>query len=116
MSLGAVRGERGSVSAEFAVLMPAVLLLLGLGLSAAQVSGRQLQLQDAAADAARIVARGEGVPAAEGHLAALVPGAVLRGQRIGDLSCVVLSAPGAPRGLFAAVRLEARSCALDGGS
>jgi hypothetical protein len=109
------RGERGSVTAEFAVLMPAVLLLLGLGLSAAQVSGRQLQLQDAAADAARVIARGEGMPAAERHLAALVPGAVLHGQRIGDLSCVRLSSPGAPRGLFATVRLEARSCALDDG-
>lgn len=115
MSRGAVRGERGSVSAEFAVLMPAVLLLLGLGLSAAQVSSRQLQLQDAAADAARIIARGEGMPAAERHLAALVPGAVLLAQRAGDLSCVLLSAAGAPRGLFAAVRLEAKSCALDGG-
>ncbi|MCY7325083.1 MAG: pilus assembly protein [Microbacteriaceae bacterium] len=115
MSLGAVRGERGSVTTEFAVLMPAVLLLLGLGLSAAQVSSRQLQLQDAAADAARVIARGEGVPAAERHLATLVPGAVLRGQTTGDMLCVLLSAPGAPRGLFAAVRLEARSCALDGG-
>lgn len=115
MSLGAVPGERGSVSAEFAVLMPAVLLLLGLGLSAAQVSNRQLQLQDAAADVARVLARGEGGPAAERYLAALVPGAVLRRQTTGDLSCVLLSAPGAPRGLFAAVWLEARSCALDGG-
>jgi len=115
MSLGATRGERGSVSAEFAVLMPSVLLLLVLGLSATQVSSRQLQLQDAAADAARIIARGEGVPAAEGHLATLVPGAALRGQRTGDLSCVLVSAAGAPRGLFAAVRIEARSCALDGG-
>ncbi len=115
MSGRAVRGERGSVSTEFAVLMPAVLLLLGLGLSAAQVSSRQLQLHDAAADTARVIARGEGVPAAERHLATLVPGAVLRAQTAGDLSCVLLSAPGAPRGPFAAVRLKARSCALDGG-
>ena len=115
MRCSAVWGERGSVSTEFAVLMPAVLLLLGLGLSAAQVSSRQLQLQDAAADAARIIATGEGVPAAERHVAALVPGALLRGQSTSDLSCVLLSAAGAPRGLFSAVRLEARSCALDGG-
>lgn len=115
MTRGAARGERGSVSAEFAILMPAVLLLLGLGLSAAQVSSRQLQLQDAAADAARVIARGEGLQAAERHLAALVPGAVLHGQTEGDLSCVLLRAPGAPRGLFAAMRLEARSCALAGG-
>lgn len=85
--------DRGSVTAEFAVAMPAVGLVLascvwGLGLAATQV-----RLQDAAGLEARAAARGE--PSGAGVL-----------SRDGDLVCVRLDES------LAAVTLSARACAL----
>jgi Flp pilus assembly protein TadG len=53
--------DRGSVAAEFAVLLPAVVLLLALGLGAVRVVVTQVQCVDAARAAARVAARGEPV-------------------------------------------------------
>lgn len=108
--------ERGSITAEFATAVPAVLLLLACCLAGMQLAGQQLRLQDAAAAAARSAARGEPVGAA----AALVPGMSLRIGHRGDLVCVTATAHGAGAGTgtggpLAAVSLSASSCALDGG-
>ena len=107
--------ERGSVTAEFAVAMPAVLLVLLLALGGVQASMLQLRLQDAAADAARSLARGEGSAMASGRLARQVPGAALSSSREGDLVCVRVSAslegPASRLGLA----IVARGCALAGG-
>ena len=46
------RRERGSVTAEFAIALPAVILVLACSLSGLQIAGQQLRLQDAAASAA----------------------------------------------------------------
>jgi hypothetical protein len=94
--------------------MPVVILLLALCLSAVQLSGRQLQLQDAAADAARIVARGEGAGAATRRASELLSGVTFEMHSRGDLVCVRLHGTGAP-GLFGAVSLRASSCALGDG-
>ena len=51
--------DRGSVVAEFAIALPAVALVLLLGAGTLGACARQVRLQDAAADAARLVARGE---------------------------------------------------------
>ena len=51
--------DRGSVVAEFAVALPAVALVLLLGAGSLGACARQVRLQDATADAARLVARGE---------------------------------------------------------
>ena len=51
--------DRGSVVAEFAVALPAVALVVLLGAGALGACARQVRLQDAAADAARLAARGE---------------------------------------------------------
>ena len=45
--------DRGSVVAEFAVALPAVVLVVLLGVGALGASATQVRLQDAAADAAR---------------------------------------------------------------
>jgi hypothetical protein len=98
-------GDEGSVAAEFAVAMPAVVLVLALCLGALQLGGAQIQLQDAASAAARSVARGGTAPA---H-----PGIRLSIETRGDLVCVAL------RRTVDLVRLPvevgARSCALAGG-
>jgi len=51
--------DRGSVTAEFALLLPALVLLLALGLGAVQAVLAQVQCVDAARAAARAAARGE---------------------------------------------------------
>lgn len=110
----ALRGSQGSVTAEFAAAIPAVVLVLAACLGSIQVAGQQLRLQDAAADAARIVARGEPGSAA-GHVGRLVPGASLTVGERGQLVCVTASAGAAASGPLAALVLTASSCALGGG-
>jgi Flp pilus assembly protein TadG len=102
-------GERGSATAEFAVALPVVVLVLACCLSGMAVMGQQLRLQDAAALAARALARG-GDP--ETLVARLSTGAQLARNADGDLACVTLTMPAhGPLPLT----LTARSCALDGG-
>lgn len=54
-------GDRGSVTAEFAFLLPAVVVLLALALGAVRVVVAQVQCVDAARAGARAAARGEPV-------------------------------------------------------
>lgn len=64
--------ERGAVTAEFAVALPAVLLLLALLLAGAAAGITQLRIEEAARAGARALARGESSAAVEGivrHLA-----------------------------------------------
>ncbi len=98
--------ERGSVTAEFAVAMPALAIVLAACLAGFQVAGTQLRLQDAAALAARALARGDSPSPALG----LVVGASLAQQSDGDLLCVTLSAPAA-----LGLTVQATGCALSGG-
>lgn len=56
---------RGAVTAEFAVALPAVLLLLALLLAGAAAGATQLRLEEAALAGARALARGESTAAAE---------------------------------------------------
>lgn len=106
-------GDRGSVTAEFAVVLPAICLVLLLGAGTLGACARQVRLQDGAADAARLVARGETVARAQGAVGAAASGAVTSIEYRDDLVCVNASAPsGMP---LLAVQLTARSCALAGG-
>lgn len=57
---------RGAVTAEFAVAMPAVLLLLAMLLAGAAAGVTQLRLEEAARAGARALARGESATAVEG--------------------------------------------------
>jgi len=104
------RSDRGSVTAEFAAVVPAVILLLACCLAALQIAGQQLRLQDAAADVSRSIARGGG-----GSEAARVGAAVSVTQN-GDLVCARLSARSrSPAGVLLGLTLSASSCALGDG-
>ncbi|MEQ1735250.1 MAG: TadE family type IV pilus minor pilin [Rhodoglobus sp.] len=98
------------MTAEFAVALPAVVLVFAACLTGMQVAGQQLRLQDAAAHAARTVARGEPASGAASRAAREVPGATLAQRVDGDLACVTLSAPAA-----FGLTISASSCALSGG-
>ncbi|WP_158862570.1 TadE family type IV pilus minor pilin [Leifsonia sp. AG29] len=97
------------MTAEFAIALPAVLACLVLCLAGVQAVARQLQLVDAAATVARLVALGEAIPAG------VVRGSASLSTDVADgLVCVRLSEPASVTG---AVRLgfdlSARACALD---
>lgn len=106
--------DRGSVAAELALTLPAVVLTLLLGVGALGAASRQVSLQDASADAARLLGRGEGTDAAAGAVAAAVPGAGFASRSDGDLVCVTASVQVAVGGLLT-MPLRASSCALAGG-
>lgn len=108
--------DRGSVAAEFAVTMPAVLLVLALSVGALGAAVHQVRLADAAADAARALGRGEPVSSAGALSAQLAPGSTLTTSSEGDLVCAEVSRPWAlPGGRATGIRLAARACALGGG-
>ena len=105
--------EEGSVTAEFAVALPAVILVLAIALGGMQLAGEQLRLQGAVADAARILGRGGADAAAVVHRVS--PTARLTDSRHGDLVCAAASASGS-LGLLPAVTVRARACALSDAS
>ncbi len=107
-------GDRGSVSAELALALPAVVLALLLGAGALGAASRQVALQDASADAARLLGRGEGQAAAGRVVRAAVSEAGMSSSLSGDLVCVTASLE-VSVGSLIRIPLRASSCALDGG-
>ncbi|MEZ5190349.1 MAG: TadE family type IV pilus minor pilin [Schumannella sp.] len=107
--------ETGGATAEFAVALPAVLLVLAVALGGVQVARASLGAQDAAADAARSWARGEGGVAVAAHLQRQLPGASVTRSARGSLVCATVRYT--PSGLAArlGIRVTATSCALGGG-
>ncbi len=97
------------MTAEFAVVLPAVMLCLALCLGAVQGAGQQVRLIDAAAGAARLLARGD-----DPQPAAQRVGAELRSERSQGLVCVRLTASSTVSALGSlGVSAGARSCVLD---
>ncbi|MEV4668181.1 TadE family type IV pilus minor pilin [Microbacterium sp. LWO12-1.2] len=94
--------------------LPAVVLTIALGVGALGAAARQVALQDAAADAARVLGRGETDEAAARIVSGAVPGAGLSSSRDDDLVCVTTKVDAEVAGLIR-LSLRARSCALDGG-
>ena len=106
--LSARLGDRGSVTAEFAIALPAAVLVLAFGAVILAACGHQVRLQDAAADAARLAGRGE---TERGTALVADAGGTASVSREDELVCVTATAwAGAP---LIGVVLRARSCALD---
>lgn len=108
--------ERGSVTAEFAVVAPAIVLVLALCLGALQAVTQQLRIADAAADAARALGRGDAVETVTARARTAIGEVTLSVANEGDFICARLRSPG-PAGPFWALGLTlvGRSCALAGG-
>lgn len=100
-------GERGSVTAEFAAALPAVLVCMALCVGAVQAAAQQARLLDHAAAAARLIGRGDAAPPP--------PEGASRRVGSGDgLLCVTVTAPSRAGGLGAlGLTVSARSCVLD---
>ena len=106
-------GDRGSVTAEFAVALPAIALVLAACLASVQLVAVQVRLTDAAADAARALGRGESEAAAGAIADRITGGSALAVSVEEPFVCASLSTSG--EGLLAAIELHAESCAVTGG-
>lgn len=106
--------DRGSVAAELAVALPAALIAIALGIGALSAAATQVSLQDAAADSARLLGRGESAARAAGAVRDAVGGASSASRTAGDLVCVTASLD-MRIGRLISVPLRASSCALAGG-
>jgi hypothetical protein len=111
-----VAAEEGTVTAEFAAALPAVVLVLALALGAIQAAGLQLRVVDAASIAARSLGRGEPGGVADGRVAALIGSHEYSSSSEGDFVCASVSAPIVFGTLGSTgLTVSARSCALGGG-
>lgn len=110
----ALGGDRGSVAAELAVALPAALLAVAFGIGALAAAATQVSLQDAAADSARLLGRGESPARAAGAVRDAVHGASSASRTAGDLVCVTATLD-MRIGRLISVPLNASSCALAGG-
>lgn len=106
-----MREERGAATAEVAVALPVVALVLVACLGGLIAGAEVVRLQSAAADAARLLGRGESTVLPRVQQA--VPGATVAVSRRDGLVCV--EARSAPRVLGVPIEVSASSCALDGG-
>lgn len=108
--------DHGSVTAEFAAVVPAVLLVLAVCLGGVQIVGQQLRLTDAAADAARSLARGDSTAVAAARVHQGVGTTRMSTENSGEFVCVRLTSAAA-FGPAASVgfTVAARGCALEGG-
>jgi len=108
-----VDSERGSVTAELAVTLPAVALVLAACLTGVRLVGDNVRLVDAAADAARALGRGESEETASAIVARVYGSAALAVTSVDSYVCVTLTATGG--GILPGIQLSAQSCALTGG-
>lgn len=102
--------ERGTVTAEFAIVLPAVLVVLGLVLGGILIASHRATLVSTAAEVARLEARGDAALAAA-RIASVGGSVEVRREHRGRLSCISLrSHPGG--GLLSGIGIEAEACAV----
>lgn len=87
------RDEQGSVTAEFAVTVPAVVLIVLLTVATLAASSRQIRLEQATAQAARLAARGEDDARVRAALLTVGGAATVEIAATGDLVCAHARAP-----------------------
>ncbi|MGK5628024.1 TadE family type IV pilus minor pilin [Streptomyces sp. URMC 123] len=106
------RGDRGSVSAEAAMVLPLMALVTGGLVWMLMVAAAQIQCEDAARTGARAAARAEPASATLAAARSVAPrGARIGVSRDGDLVRVRVEAPTSGPGALS-VRLHAHAAAL----
>ncbi|WP_460567284.1 TadE family type IV pilus minor pilin [Humibacter soli] len=100
------------MTAEFAAVVPALLLVLAFCLGAVQVVVQQSRLTDAAADGARAIARGDGVSTADANVRGAVGSASVAVDRAGDYVCVTASQQAAGPAALTGLSVSGKGCAL----
>lgn len=105
-----LRCERGSATAELAVVVPVIVLMLALMISGLSAAGAQVQLNGATADAARLLARGEGSERVSARMSQLGEVSSVNSHSEGELVCV--SAQKQAPVPLQMITLSAKSCLL----
>jgi hypothetical protein len=99
---GSAGRDRGSVTAETAVVLPGLVVVLVALLWLVAALGAHLRCVDAAREAARAVARGESMALVHSLVAAAAPGASVQVLRGGDtVTVTVRDVVDGPGGVFA---------------
>ena len=96
------KASRGAVTAEFAVALPSVLLVLGLLLAGSAAGLTQLRLEEAARAGARALARGEDAAAVAGIVRQLA-GESARASVASDAGWLSVTVTGTVRGAGASL-------------
>ena len=104
-----LREDRGAATAEFAIVLPVVIAVLGLVIGGTVISAHRISLVAQAGELARAEARGD-TAAAGGIEKLLARGVDVAREERGVLHCVALSSAPAG-GLLRAVSVRAESCA-----
>lgn len=110
----AAPSDRGSVTAEIAVALPALVLVTSAALWGVTIAAAQLACIDAVRSGARAAARGEPLSAVRAVVSGAVPaGATVAVHRDGDLTRVEVSSPVQAPGFtgLPSVTLRARALA-----
>ena len=95
------------------MILPAIGFVLAAGLGLVHLGAVQVQLTDAAADAARIIARGDPPGEATARIAAAHPGASMAVSVRGALICVTARAEPQSGLLGAFLSFQSTGCALN---
>jgi Flp pilus assembly protein TadG len=95
------------------MILPAIAVVLALGVGVVQLGSVQVALTDAAADAARILGRGDPSGEAASRVAQAQAGAQMSVDRVGAVVCVTARAEVSPGLLGALFSFEGQGCALD---
>lgn len=109
--VAALEHQRGAVTAEFVIVLPAVLIVMSLAVGAVMLATHRLTLTSAAAEIARLEARGE-TASAMSRLEALGDGVHISRSAEGSLSCVTLQSQPLG-GALGVVSVASRACAVD---
>lgn len=110
MAVGIRLGDdTGSVTAEFAMLLPVITVLLAVAVSAVMLATVRLSLTAAASDLARLEARGDAELAGR-RLESLGGAVTVERSRTDGLLCVTLARQ-SPIGLLALIPVATTSCA-----
>lgn len=105
---GVLRDDRGAVTAEFAITVPAVILVLGVVLSALFLGAERIALTSLAGDVARLEARGDAALAAV-RIGAFTGSPTIERERVGGILCVTATRGGS--GILAPLMVAGRGCA-----
>ena len=102
--------ERGAVTAEFALTLPAIVLVLALVVGGLTLSAQRVMTASVAAQIARLEARGDSAAAAQ-VMQRLPRGLTVNARDEGALRCVTVRAR-LSEGPLRALAVESHSCAL----
>ena len=105
-----LRGDRGMVTAELAMALPVLIIVLAAGLAAVTVVSQRVRAEDAAREAARAAARGDAA-AAQRLVNQIAPGASVSMSQSADRTTARVSMVVHPLGAGPALTVDARAVA-----